>query len=76
MQKPPIDPIISELRAVRDAYAARFDYDVAAIFRDIRARQKASDREYVRFPARSPVPADAEHALSGDSVDPRVTDSS
>jgi hypothetical protein len=42
------DPIIAELRAVRDQHAARFDYDVEAICRDIRARQKVSGREYVR----------------------------
>jgi len=39
MQKLRIDPIIKELRAVRDAYAARFGYDIKAICRDIRARQ-------------------------------------
>lgn len=47
-----IDPIIAEVRAVRDDHAARFGYDVEAIFRDIRFRQEASDREYVRYPAR------------------------
>lgn len=52
MQKPPIDPIIAEIRAVRDAHAARFGYDVEAIFNDIRASQKASGRKYVRYPAR------------------------
>ena len=41
------DPIIAELRAIRQAYAARFNYDVDAMFRDIRARQEASGREYV-----------------------------
>ena len=46
------DPIIAELRAIRQAYAARFDYDVEAMFKDIRARQEASGREYVRLPAR------------------------
>ena len=46
------DPIIAELRAIRQAYAAQFDYDVEAMFRDIRARQEASGREYVRLPAR------------------------
>ena len=51
------DPIIAELRAIRQAYAARFDYDVEAMFRDIRARQEASGREYVRLPARRPVSA-------------------
>ena len=45
------DPIIAEVRAIRQAYAARFDYDVDAIFRDIRARQEASGREYIRLPA-------------------------
>ena len=46
------DPIIAELRAIRAAYAARFDYDVEAMFRDIRARQEASGHEYVRLLAR------------------------
>ncbi len=51
------DPIIAELRAIRQAYAARFDYDVEAMFRDIRARQEASGRDYVRLPAHHPVTA-------------------
>ena len=59
MKKRPIDPIIAEVRAVRDAHAAQFDYDVAAIFRDIRAMQKASGREYVRYPARPVAASDA-----------------
>ena len=49
------DPIIAELRAIREAYAAQFDYNVEAMFRDIRARQEASGREYVRLPARRPA---------------------
>lgn len=48
------DPIIAEVHAIRDEYAARFDYDVGKIFRDLQARQQASDRTYVRFPARRP----------------------
>ena len=52
METKQTDPIIAELRAIRKAYAARFDYDVEAMFRDIRARQEASGREYVRLPAR------------------------
>ena len=48
------DPIIAEVHAIRDEYAARFDYDVGRIFRDLQARQKASDRMYVCFPARRP----------------------
>ena len=49
------DPIIAEVRAIRRAYAAKFDYDIGAIFRDIRARQRASGRDYVRLPARRPA---------------------
>ena len=48
------DPIITEVRAIRDEYAARFDYDVGKIFWDIHDRQKASGRKYVWYPARRP----------------------
>ena len=51
------DPIIDELRAVRDEHAARFNYDVEEIFRDIQAQQEASGREYVRLPPRRVVSA-------------------
>ena len=50
------DPIIAEVRAVRDQHAARFGYDVKAIFRDIQARQEASGLQYVRYPARRTAP--------------------
>ena len=46
------DPIVAEIRAVRDERAARLDYDVAAIFADIRRMQDESDAEYVRLPGR------------------------
>lgn len=62
MPNNPTDPIISEVRAVRDAHAARFDYDMAAIFQDIRAMQDTSGREYVRYPARPAVASDASSA--------------
>ena len=54
------DPIMAEVRAIRQAYAARFDYDVDAIFRDVRARQKASGRDYVRLSKRPVVSAGGE----------------
>ena len=52
MKTPQTDPVIAEVRAVREQHAARFNYDVKAIFRDIRARQEASGRQYVRYPSR------------------------
>lgn len=61
METEQTDRIIAEVRAVRDAHAARFDYDIAAIFRDIRARQEASTRTCVRRPARR-VAEDIERA--------------
>lgn len=48
------DPIVAEVRATRDKHAAQFGYDLDAIFRDIREKQKASGREYVTFPPRKP----------------------
>ena len=64
MPNQPTDPIISEVRAVRDAHAARFGYDVAAIFRNIRAMQDQSRRKYVRFPARPVVTPETKSDLS------------
>ena len=55
METKQVDPIIAELRAIRREHAARFNYDIEAMFRDIRAKQEASGREYVRLPARRPV---------------------
>ena len=49
------DPIVAEVRAVRDKHAAQFGYDIKEIFKDIRAQQKSSGRKYVRFPARAAV---------------------
>ncbi len=46
------DPIVTEVRSVRDKHAAQFGYDIRAIFRDIQDEQAASGREFVRYPAR------------------------
>ncbi len=50
------DPIVAEVRAVRDKHAAQFSYDIKEIFKHIRAQQQTSGRKYVRYPAR-PVAA-------------------
>ena len=55
MQTTHPDAIIEEIHTIRDEYAARFNYDVGNMFRDIRARQEASKREYARYPARRAV---------------------
>ena len=43
------DPIVDEVRRVREAYAARFDHDLDAIFRDIKEQEKCSGRTFVSF---------------------------
>ena len=41
------DPIVDEVRRARDAYAARFNYDLRAIFRDLKEQEKRSGRQIV-----------------------------
>lgn len=41
------DPIVDEIREIRDRLAAKFNYDIEAIGRDIMARQKLSKRKMV-----------------------------
>ena len=50
-----IDPIVAEVRAVRDQQASALASDLKAIFRDIKAKQRASGREYLRYPSRPVV---------------------
>ena len=50
------DPIIDEVRRIRDAHAARFNYDLDAIFRDIKEREKKRGLEFVHGVARQPMP--------------------
>jgi len=44
------DPIVEEVRRVRDAHAARFNYDLRAIYEDFKALERASGRQYVCLP--------------------------
>jgi hypothetical protein len=46
------DPIVEEVRAVRDAIAKKFDYDVERIGRAMQERQSKNDRPVVRLPPR------------------------
>jgi hypothetical protein len=46
------DPIVTEVRQVRDRHAAKFNYDLDAIYRDLKEKEKASGRSYVQYPPR------------------------
>ncbi len=53
------DPIVDEVRRVRDAHAARFNYDLDAIFQDIKERESKSGLKFVQGVARQPMPNEA-----------------
>lgn len=52
METTTVDPIIAEVRAIREKHASKFGYDLSKIFHDIKSRQKASGREFVKYPSR------------------------
>jgi hypothetical protein len=56
------DPIVDEVRKFRDAHASRFNYDLDAIFRDIKENEKRCGRTFVSFPPRKAEPNQALHA--------------
>ena len=46
------DPIVAEIRRVREAHAAKFDYDLHAIVADLKAKQQGGGRKVVSLPAK------------------------
>ena len=50
------DPIVDEVRRIRDAHAAKFNYDPDAIFRDIKEQEMRSGRKYVSFADETAMP--------------------
>ncbi len=50
MERLKADPIVAEVRAVREAHAARFNYDPVAIVKDMQALQATSSHPYVHLP--------------------------
>ena len=57
------DPVVEEVRAIRDAYSKRFDYDLHAIAEDLRKKEESGDRELV-----DPRPRKAENLPSRGSA--------
>ncbi len=43
------DPIVDEVRAIREQLAARFDFDIRKIVEDARQRQASSQARVVSF---------------------------
>ncbi len=55
------DPIVEEVRKVREAHAARFNCDLEAIYRDLKRQEKTSGRTFVSYPARRLEPEEMTH---------------
>ncbi len=49
------DPVVAEIRRIREELAARFNYDLDAILEDARRRYLAGDRKVIRLPPRRPA---------------------
>jgi len=56
------DPIIAELRKFREEYAAKFNYDLAAICRDLREKEQRHERKLVSLPPKPYLPPTLEVA--------------
>jgi hypothetical protein len=46
------DPVVAEIRRIREELAARFNYDIHAIFEYVRQRDAADNRKVIRLPPR------------------------
>lgn len=71
------DEIMEELRAARDKYAAQFNYDLCAIYEDLKRQEQASSRQIVSLPARriTPEPMSVrpdEHSLAVPAPEPEA----
>ncbi len=62
------DPIVEEVRRVRDAHAARFNYDLDAIFQDIKEQEKRSGHKFVNGVARPTVTDEDQQPTGADPL--------
>ena len=49
------DEIVEETRHRRDAYVAKFNYNLEAIYRDLKKREQQSGRRVVAHPPKTPI---------------------
>jgi hypothetical protein len=52
------DPIVNEIRHVREDHAARFKYDLQAIYRDLKEQEQNSQRAFVKYSPRRVQPVE------------------
>ena len=67
------DPIVEEVRRIREEHAAQFDYDIDAIFADYKRLEAESKRPHVAFgPRRTSKPVLSAEPTPATSVNSRV----
>jgi hypothetical protein len=62
------DPIVEEVRKRRDAYAKRFKYDLDAIYRDLKAKERRSGRVVVPCPPPQEAAGNPNETQTGESA--------
>jgi hypothetical protein len=50
------DPIVEEVRKIRDNHASKFNYDLRAIYQELKAKEATSGRKYVSYEPRRVSP--------------------
>jgi len=58
------DPIVDEIRRIRDAHAAQFNYNLDAMFRDIKEQEKRGGLTFVAGAARQTRPSQVPHSTT------------
>jgi hypothetical protein len=58
------DDVVREVRAAREEYCRQFGYDLGAIVRDLRERERAGGRRVISLPPRRPAQPSREVAGS------------
>ncbi len=43
------DPIVEEIRQIRDEYAAQFNYDLLALFQDLKQQEQLNPKTHHRL---------------------------
>ena len=46
------DPIVEEVRKVREAHAAQFNFELRAIYRDLKEQERKSGKAFVSYQPR------------------------
>ena len=49
------DPVVQEVRKMREEHAARFDFNLQAIAEDLKKQQKHGSVKYVTLPSKKPI---------------------